>query len=240
MDSRYNNVEFVQKYVGVWAFGYLNNNGVSESVYRTMTSLAIENVKEQNKELNILEIGCGVGRTSFDLAKIYTNSKIEAIDQSEMMIDYANKINSSFFKDQLISIKNSGFNDLTFPSYNFSNVGFKCTSFEEYDTDKKFDLIVNVNFLDRCEELPPVIKKFHDLLNKGGYVIGCTPLNFRNPNWQTHSNIELLKEEFKKGGLEIVSDFDNLIYRELLDTRGAYEEYKVYCFVAKKIEDEKN
>ena len=234
MDSRYNEITFVQKYIGVWAFGYLNNSGESESVYRTISSLAAEYIQERIAGIHILEIGCGVGRTSFDLAKIYPNATIKAIDKSAMMIDYANKINTSFFKDKRISIQNSGFKNLIFPSYNFSNIDFENVAFEEYRADKKFDLIVNVNFLDRCEELPVVINKFKELITNDGHIIGCTPLNFRNPNWQTHSNIELLKEEFNKCGLEIVLDFDNLIYRELLDTRGAHEEYKVYCFVAKR------
>lgn len=69
--------------------------------------------------LKILDVGCGVGRTTFDLARIYKKSRITSIDQSKKMIEKAKQINSSSFKEKSISLWDRGFKDLKLPSFSF-------------------------------------------------------------------------------------------------------------------------
>lgn len=234
MDERYNDLDFVYKYIGLWSYGYLNNLGLSESLYRTIFSLVVEQIPNSNQKIKILDIGCGIGRTSFDMAKFYSESIVDSIDQSALMIEYAKKLNSKIFSHEKFSIPRCGFKGIKFPSYNFTNINFYNTSLEDFAVNYQYDIILNINFLDRCENIDYSINKICNLLKCRGYVIGCTPLNFRNNNWKYITNVENLRKEFLKRNLNIIIDFDNLIYREVLDIRGAFEEYRVYCFVFQK------
>lgn len=109
-------------------------------------------------------------------------------------------------------------------------------NFELYDfAEKDFDLIVNVNYLDRCNSIESSIKKFFDILKEGGLVVGCTLMNFTNKDsWEMYKDVESLKKVMNKTGFEIVDLFDNLVYKEILDVRESFEEYKVVCYVVKK------
>ncbi|MGG5505353.1 MULTISPECIES: class I SAM-dependent methyltransferase [unclassified Myroides] len=233
--SKYENEDFVQAYMALWSYGYLNNYAYSEGLYRTIISLVVSNLEKTNKK-KILDVGCGVGRTTFDLAKIYKKSFIIALDESKKMIETAKEINSSSYKGKMISLANRGFKDLKLPSFSFPNIKFLCENFERYNfVDNNFDLIVNVNYLDRCGSIEYNIKKFFKILADDGLVVGCSPLNFQNEDsWETYKSVDNLREVIEKTGFEIIDMFDNLVYKEILDARESFEEYKVVCYVLKK------
>lgn len=107
INSRYEDKFFVEKYVALWAYGYLNGIGYCEGLYRTINELGFSCLKENGK-YNILDIGCGVGRTASSYANFFNNSSIIAIDNSQMMLDYARRIVKT--KEKIIlSMENLGF-----------------------------------------------------------------------------------------------------------------------------------
>jgi SAM-dependent methyltransferase len=232
-DIRYKDNLFINKYIALWAYGYINGFGEAEGLYSCITRMCTQ-LKDFPKK--ILDIGCGIGRTSFDLAQLYPNAEILGIDQSVEMIKFAQLINTGYFKDRLIDINDISMHSLKAPIFSFENVNFMPISFEKYSkkyVDQKFDLITNVNYLDRCLDMNDNIRLIHRFLNDGGYVIGSTPLNFRNYS-KVISKYEL-KQSFESIGFKCELYYDDVIYREILDQRKAVEEYKVVCFKMRKI-----
>jgi len=86
--GKYKDAFFIEKYVALWAYGYLNNFGQSEGLYRTVNELGFCSFDKDIKG-KILDIGCGVGRTSSDYAKFFKNSEVIAIDKAPLMIKMA-------------------------------------------------------------------------------------------------------------------------------------------------------
>ncbi|SYV89696.1 trans-aconitate 2-methyltransferase, partial [Metamycoplasma alkalescens] len=83
---------------------------------------------------NILDIGCGAGRTTFALAKLFPNAKIKAIDISEELL------------------KNL---------QNTDNITFELINILEYNTQEKFDFILfSFNGLTNILPQKDVIKFF--------------------------------------------------------------------------------
>lgn len=234
-ESKYENEDFVHAYMALWSYGYLNNFAYSEGLYRTVMSLVVSNLSVLKKN-KILDVGCGIGRTTFDLANVYQESYIVSIDESNKMIETAKKINSSSYVGKKISLASRGFENLKLSNFSFKNVQFFCRKFESYDfKGKRFDLIVNVNYLDRCDSIEFNIKKFYNILSDEGIVVGCTPLNFQNKEaWDIFKNVNDFKQVLKDSGFSIIDFFDNLVYKEIMDARESFEEYKVICYVIKK------
>ena len=232
-DTRYENSLFINKYIALWAYGYINGFGDAEGLYSCIARMC---TLLDKKPKRILDIGCGIGRTSFDLAQIFPYAEILGIDKSELMIAQAKLLNSSYYKDKLIDIGDLSMFSLKAPTFNYKNVTFVATSFEKYAKKcekEKIDLITNVNYLDRCDDIKESLELMNKTLNSGGHVVGSTPLNFRNYN-KIISKDEL-QALFKDTGFESELFYDDVVYREILDARKAVEEYKVICFKLIKI-----
>lgn len=233
--SKYENKIFINQYIGLWAYGYYNGFTGTESIYRIIKSFFLEEY-EKKDTLEILDIGCGVGRTTMDLATIFKKSKIVSIDTSKLSIKMAKKILHNKKKTELdIDLRDLGFKILKIPVSNFDNVKFMETSFDDINEKDKYDLITAVNFLDRYDNIEKAIQKIYDLLKKDGIFIGATPLNFSSKNqWKNVNKNDFLKKILSNNNLKIKEYLKNIIYREILDARGAYNEFYVDIFKVKK------
>lgn len=232
-DTRYENSLFINKYITLWAYGYINGFGDAEGLYSCIVRMC---TLLEKKPKIILDIGCGIGRTAFDLAQIFPDAEILGIDKSEQMIAQAKLINSSYYEDKLINIDDISMFSLKAPTFNYKNVTFVPTTFERYSKkcgNGKLDLITNVNYLDRCDDIKKSLELMNRALAVGGYVVGSTPLNFRNYNKIISKNE--LRTLFNDSGFDCELFYDDVVYREILDIRKAVEEYKVVCFKFKKI-----
>lgn len=89
---------------------------------RAETELLVEEIINsfpKEKEINILEIGCGSGNISIVLASNFSNSHIKAIDISDSAIELSNKnARLNCVAEKISFLKVDVFNDL---SKNFSN-----------------------------------------------------------------------------------------------------------------------
>jgi hypothetical protein len=72
----------------------------------------------------------------------------------------------------------------------------------------------------------------YNILGTGGYVIGSTPLNFKD--FTKPISKDELYSLFIEIGFEKELFFDDVIYREVLDKRKSVEEFRVICFMMKK------
>jgi SAM-dependent methyltransferase len=239
LNSRYEDKSFVDKYAAIWSYGYINGMGESEGLYRTINAIGFE-AKRRDGKHTILDVGCGVGRTSCDYARFFYNSKIIAIDQSKMMIETATSIVKNRDDKILFNLTEWGFPTLSITSFGLFNVEFIQTSLEFYYLNHRkmknsFDMIIGVNFLDRTNELRDSCQIIYDLLDRDGVFIGSTPLSLRNAKgWVNYGSVEKIIKLFNGLGFKVQQIFDNLLYREVLDGRKSYEDYNTMVFKVAK------
>ena len=238
-NNKYSNNDYVEKYAALWSFGYLNNFGSTEGFYRTVNEFGFSS-KGKDIKYNILDIGCGVGRVSCDYATYFKNSKVIGIDESLVMINIANKIVKTKNIIYFDRLKNYGFNRIAINGFGLDNIDFVNKNLNYYylenKGEKKFDIITCINFIDRVDNLDGCFKILSELLNHSGILILASPLNFlNNIYWNKFNSIDKIKKYLIKFGLEVEISFDDLIYKEILDARGASEEYRAVILRAKKI-----
>lgn len=115
------------------------------------------------KEKKILDFGCGHGALAIELAR--SGAKyVLGIDLEEKLLKFAN---------ENLSLNNSTYRE---------KVNFKNINILENDIKQKFDLIVTKDTFEHSPNLPKILEKMYDLLDKGGKVyVGFGPLyNFYN------------------------------------------------------------
>ncbi|MBD1161762.1 bifunctional 2-polyprenyl-6-hydroxyphenol methylase/3-demethylubiquinol 3-O-methyltransferase UbiG [Pelagibacterales bacterium SAG-MED15] len=117
---------------------------------RTSKHYKILNQKTPFKNLNVLDIGCGGGLLSEPIAKL--GAKVTGIDASDKNIKAA-KIHSS--KNNL-------------------NIDYYCCSPENFNSLKKFDLILNMEIVEHVEDVNFFIKQSSKFLKKNGLMFVAT------------------------------------------------------------------
>lgn len=121
----------------------------------TMNSI-IEKASETGKR--VLEIGCGSGMLSLEMAR--NGLEVTGVDISSKSIDIANK-----FKNENKHIDNFG--SLEYICGDFSSLNIPYSS---------FDSIVFFRTLHHFDDIEVVIKKVHNLLDDNGRIIICEPI----------------------------------------------------------------
>jgi|GEM_PF-2379170 len=102
---------------------------------------------------NILDVGCGIGHSTINIATLFPKSKITGIDFDTDAINFANKYNR------------------------IKNINYICNNFLKYKTKEKYKYIFALEIF---EHLPPLlhnlfIKKCFYLLEPGGKLFLTTP-----------------------------------------------------------------
>lgn len=102
---------------------------------------------EKNKELKILDIGCGTGQLIKEISDKYKMVNYLGIDVAENMIDIAKKNNKG------------------------NNINFKISSIETFDTVDRYDIIICTHAFPYFPNKEDMIKKIAGLCNKKGQII---------------------------------------------------------------------
>lgn len=230
------------QYAALWAFGYLNGLGHSEGLYRTLGSLAFERLPS-DRPLRICDYGCGVGRLSADLAVYFSASHVIGVDSAPPMIHMAREIVCGEGPPISLELDWLGFGRMGIPRLGLSNVSFRCETGESLcDRIAKsgastgaFDLILASNVLDRVNEPLETLSRLRSILMSNGLLIGSCPFNMtRAADWERLADMPALLEEARRCGFEVELAFDNFTYRELLDARGSYSDYRTCIFVLRR------
>lgn len=110
---------------------------------------SVENYIESNKEdIQVLDVGCGCGFLTNQIANKFSDIEIEGIDFSDEAIKCAEKhFNLKFIKGDITT----------------------------FNTNKKYDILVYNMVLHNLEEIPFSMKKNHEILKQDGIVIITIP-----------------------------------------------------------------
>ncbi len=118
--------------------------------YNTIKHFNLTNKDKPFKNLNILDIGCGGGLLSEPMSRLGGN--VTGIDASEKNIISA-KIHAK---------------------QNNLNISYFCNSPENFKSNKKFDLVLNMEIVEHVEDVNFFIKKSSELLKKNGLMFVAT------------------------------------------------------------------
>ena len=116
----------------------------------TIKHFKLTNKDKPFKNLNILDIGCGGGLLSEPMSRLGGN--VTGIDASEKNIISA-KIHAK---------------------QNNLNISYFCNSPENFKSNKKFDLVLNMEIVEHVDDVNFFIKKSSELLKKNGLMFVAT------------------------------------------------------------------
>lgn len=229
--------QFVDYYTGVMAFGSKTlNNGGTEGLYRTINEIILSNL-ERNAELTFLDIGCGVGRTIYDLAEKYERSSFIGLDYAYNMLIRANQVLLGGEKFS-IDLSNKGWGKLPFQgkksTYNVELM--QATALDLPFRSNIFDCVISTFLIDRVPNPQKCIKQAIKVLKSGGFFILTNPLDFESANnWEQFRDTKSVVDFIKNNDIEIQGCFDNLPVKVLMESRGNYMDFNTLIIYGMKI-----
>lgn len=180
-----------------------------ETRYFTFTKKISFILKYCKKNDLVLDVGCGLGTLSMELAR--SNINVTAIDISKKSIDYAKK----FSKKSLTKKQYSRINYQQMPISQIIN-----------DPKKyKFNCIIFFKTLHHLENMPKLFKKIKNNLNKNGKIIIVEPFrdNFKYSNAIIAYLVRKLSNNWLNREKQINNSSLNKINQEINDIKKEYK-----------------
>lgn len=163
---------------------------------------------------DVLDVGCGMGFFSFEIARKHKNIQVIGIDNDKELIERNNSIAGQ-----------SGLINSTFMFLDISNMEFR----------EKFDLVFCIDMLEHLENDMTAIGLIYDALRKGGKAIFHVPgfyrrwLFFRKKvNFDVKGHVrpgytlEQIKGKIKKNNFKILSIYYTYGYLETITNNISY------------------
>lgn len=175
-----------------------------------------------NTTLNILEVGCGVGKCIAEIADSFSSSYCWGIDYSYQMLK---KANETWVENRgtVIDISRFGFEDpIKLKSKSLKNLKFGLAKCEDLPFDDDSQDIVFSSFLfDRLIDPKLGLKEMKRVVKSKGIIIIVTPLNFDNRiNWTNYFPAAKLKCFLLDAGFDILDWQEDIIVKEPMDLTG--------------------
>lgn len=147
--------------------------------------LAIQTIQADNdfmgrQDLSVLEVGCSVGRASFELAHHFAH--VTGLDFSARFIQVANQLKET--GSVLYTLPMEGeivdFKEQTLADLGLAAVTSRCEFLQQDAANLKphltgYDMVVAVNLIDRLYEPNRFLKMIHERLNAGGILMLASP-----------------------------------------------------------------
>ena len=203
------------------------------NVYARVNDLLHEYLKSDGSSI-ILDVGCGVGRTIYDIAEKYRETHFIGFDYSLNMLQRSKQILIEGGK-LLVDLSSSGFQDFDLKCKKLNNVHLVQGSVNELPfKPNSFDVLVNTFLIDRVENVRSAIEQMALVLKPGGLFVLASPLNFQTrENWK-YGQTETLVELIKSQGIEIVKSEGGIPHKEVLDARGNFKMWQTLIIWGRK------
>lgn len=232
--------ESVNRYTGLYAYAsILLGHGGAEGLYRTTNCALLANLVREAGN-TVLDIGCGVGRLLYDCADLFPNSFFVGMDYAYNMclrtkqilisgeeISLADALSpTGFAGEDLIFRKTKKTKNVFVSQGSATSLPFK---------DESFDCVVNTYLIDRVEQPRVALAEMIRVLKPGGLFVLSDPFNFEKTDPQkSMPTATTLIEVLTSSGVDILETFDGLIYREVKDIRGNYNDFMSFVCIGKK------
>jgi len=144
-----------------------------------MLALTAERAEIENGQ-NILELGCGWGSLSFYLAKKFPDSRIIAVSNSKLQINYINQLTVKNRIENLRAVK---------------------ADINNFTTDARFDRIVSVEMFEHMRNYQKLMKKVSSFLTGDGKLfVHIFSHQFYPFSYQDSKNTDWMARYFFSGG----------------------------------------
>ena len=234
--------DYAKQYAALWAYGFATrHSGLDEPLYRTVASLAAEALAAAPGQAGkpvIVDAGCGVGRTTADCAELAAGATVLGFDGSPHMLGLAAKVVRGRSAVP-VDLRDAGFPRLKIPGRGLKHVFLARADVQRLPVAAaSVDLALSVNIIDRLPHGPePAFRECSRILRPGGWLVFTDPLNWQGSVlWRKHGdggrNTDVLRL-LERCGFELVTWFDDLWYREVLDARGSFEEFRTLVVKAR-------
>ncbi len=230
---------YAARYAALWAFGCQTlHSGLDEPLYRSVSSLVAEALASQQRSepTTIVDCGCGVGRVAADCAALAPDGVVIGFDASLAMLELAERIVLGREPVE-VDLSAYGFGTLSIPARARKNAHLFRADVEDLPVaDGSADLALSVNIIDRLPHGPDrAFAECHRILRPGGHLIFTDPLNWtQGVFWEKYGNSDAILRLLEDLGFRIETWFDDLAYREILDGRGSFEEFRTLVVRVRK------
>ncbi len=230
--------EYAARYAALWAFGYRTlHKGLDEGLYRTVSSFIAEALASAGKAAPVIvDAGCGVGRVLADASLLARDGIVLAFDASPSMLEFAQRVVVGG-EGMDVALPTYGFPSLRIDGVGTTNVILGRADVEDLPlADGVADIILSVNIVDRLPHGPEVaFRECHRVLKPGGTLIFTDPFNWIEPwLWEKYPDAKAVLALLEATGFTLDTWFDDLFYRETLDARGSYDEFRTLAVKARK------
>jgi len=228
---------YAARYAALWAFGDETlHSGLDEGLYRTVSSFLAEAlVSADRPDPLIVDAGCGVGRIMSDAARLAPRGTVLAFDASLAMLEFARRVAAGESID--VVLPDYGFPSLRVARPPSPNVVLARADVEDLPLiDACADVVLSVNIVDRLPHGPEIaFRECHRILRPGGTLIFTDPFNWTEPwLWEKYPDAASVLRLLEQSGFAVETWFDDLFYREVLDARGSFEEFRTVAAKARK------
>jgi SAM-dependent methyltransferase len=230
--------EYAARYAALWAFGYRTlHKGLDEGLYRTVSSFIAEALAATDERAPlIVDAGCGVGRVLADAAMLARRGEVIALDASPSMLEFARRVVVGG-EAMDVSLPTYGFPSLHIDGVGLANVVLARADVEDLPlVDGCADVVLSVNIVDRLPHGPEVaFRECHRVLKPGGTLVFTDPFNWIEPwLWEKYPDTNAVLALLESTGFVLDTWFDDLFYREYIDARGSYDEFRTLAVKARK------
>jgi trans-aconitate methyltransferase len=164
-------------YNKIWGFQQFSLRPTRRFVHKYLQEIGLE-------PKSILDIGCGIGELSYELAQHYPVCKILAVDYSDGMIARAKK------------------------DYSALNIEYIHGSLEDIPAGRKFDLIVSTHSFPYFPYKLKAAQTMKCLLNQGGRIL---IIQGNTNNWYDAAWLALVKLGVSKADFLAVAKVESII-----------------------------